>query len=579
MATSSQMSTSNGYIKYTISITQNSQNTTSNNSNVTVSVRFFRTNTGYETYGSGTVYCKINGTTYSATVTSSQKITNAGITLFSKTLDIAHNSDGTKTLTCSAWIDHSRVSSNEQSYSQALTTIPRQSSFGTISGTTIGGNCTVNINRNVNSYTHQLWYKVGNGSWIDVGSGIGTQKTFEIRKDQCNQITTSASGTMQLCLRTFNGQTAIGTDVYLNVTVSVPADAKPSCTVSVTDTSGLATKFGGYVQGFSKAQITVTPTRSYNSPIASYSISANGATYTTTPATTGGLTKVGNNAITAKVTDQRGRSGSATATINVLAYSIPSVLGSVIRCTEDGTEYMAGEYCKVTYSASLSSLGGKNSKKSFVIRYKPTNASKFTEEPLPMSGTSASGSYTFRAAGDTPYNVEIVLADQVTSVTAKTQLSTAISVFHFNATGKGLGIFHLSTKEQTVEVGYPLYCMETKLVYCAGDTANVRTTCAGLLTSNKTQICFSIPLSKPIAPSVKTVSVSCANLMVRAGTGGYLHSGDSMILMDVSVYITENGLYVVITKSDGYTDFENNISLSVYGTFTIEFEGGDTNGG
>ena len=102
MSTSGNMSTSNQYVKYTISINQNSQNISNNCSNVSVYVRFWRDNQGYTTYGSGTCYCKINGTTYSSTVSSSQKITDSGINLFSKTLDIYHNNDGTKTLTCSA---------------------------------------------------------------------------------------------------------------------------------------------------------------------------------------------------------------------------------------------------------------------------------------------------------------------------------------------------------------------------------------------------------------------------------------------------------------------------------------------
>ena len=82
MATSSAMKTSNQYVKYKITITQNSRDINNNKSNVTVSVRFYRTNTGYTTYGSGTVYCKINGTKYSAAVEPSQKITNSGIVLF-----------------------------------------------------------------------------------------------------------------------------------------------------------------------------------------------------------------------------------------------------------------------------------------------------------------------------------------------------------------------------------------------------------------------------------------------------------------------------------------------------------------
>ena len=102
MGTSSTFSTSNTHVKYNITVNQNSQNVSNNCSNVSVYVRFWRDNSGYTTYGSGTCYCKINGTTYSATVSPSQKITDSGINLFSKTLDIYHNNDGTKNLTCSA---------------------------------------------------------------------------------------------------------------------------------------------------------------------------------------------------------------------------------------------------------------------------------------------------------------------------------------------------------------------------------------------------------------------------------------------------------------------------------------------
>jgi hypothetical protein len=91
VGTSAAMSTSNSFVKYQITINQNSQNVPGNYSNITVSVNFCRTNSGYSTYGTGTCYCKINGSTYSASVTTSQKIKNSGITLFSKTLNIDHN--------------------------------------------------------------------------------------------------------------------------------------------------------------------------------------------------------------------------------------------------------------------------------------------------------------------------------------------------------------------------------------------------------------------------------------------------------------------------------------------------------
>ena len=196
MGTSGNMSTSNQYVKYTISINQNSQNVSNNYSNVTVTVRFFRTNSGYTTYGSGTCYCKINGTTYSSTGSPSQKITNSGINLFSKTLDIYHNNDGTKTLTCSAWISmDTPLSSSEQSYSQALSTIPRASKPTlSASSVTMGNSLTVYTNRASSSFTHSLYYQIGSGSWYTIGTGIGTSKSWTVPINLANSTPNSGSG-------------------------------------------------------------------------------------------------------------------------------------------------------------------------------------------------------------------------------------------------------------------------------------------------------------------------------------------------------------------------------------------------
>ena len=53
--TSGNLDTNNQYVKYTITITENSTSVENNTSNVTVKVKFFRTNSGYETYGTGKV--------------------------------------------------------------------------------------------------------------------------------------------------------------------------------------------------------------------------------------------------------------------------------------------------------------------------------------------------------------------------------------------------------------------------------------------------------------------------------------------------------------------------------------------
>ena len=207
MATSNAMNTSNDRVKYTISITQNSQSIQNNTSNVTVNVRFYRTNTGYTTYGTGTVYCKINGTTYSASVTPSQRITNAGIVLFSKNLNISHNTDGTKTLTCSAWINlDTPLTSSEQSYSQVLTTIPRYAKIVTF---TVGkiDETSLKVTWGCDAACDKIYYSLNGGGFIETGgypnfviNGLTANTTYSVkirvrRKD--SQLITDSSPYVQ----------------------------------------------------------------------------------------------------------------------------------------------------------------------------------------------------------------------------------------------------------------------------------------------------------------------------------------------------------------------------------------------
>lgn len=126
MAVSSNFTTSNDKVLYNITVTESNVNQAANTSDVTVQVKFWRTNTGYETYGAGTCYCTINGTEYTQAITSSQKITNAGIILFNKKVTIAHDSNGAKTIEVKAKINiPSVLSSNYQGFSVALATISK----------------------------------------------------------------------------------------------------------------------------------------------------------------------------------------------------------------------------------------------------------------------------------------------------------------------------------------------------------------------------------------------------------------------------------------------------------------------
>lgn len=465
MATSSYMSTTNRYVKYTISVSQNSQSISGNTSNVTVSVRFFRTNTGYTTYGTGTVYCKINGTTYSAGVTPDQKITNSGIVLFTKTLNISHNADGTKRLTCSAWISHNVIDSSEQSYSQTLSTIPRASSFGSVSGNTIGSSITFNINRASSSFTHEAWYGLSYQGWNGLGGGHATSVTFTPPMSLCSKLPDSTSGTLELCIRTKNGSATIGDDSYKNITVYVPSSVVPSVSFTVSDATGHYNTYGGYIQGVSKIKTVITGSGAYGSTIRSYYAKVDGKNYSGATTTSGVLTNSGTVSITAGVTDSRGREKTASKNITVLAYSKPKISSfEVKRCGADGSLNNGGSYLAIIFDSTVTSLNSKN-KATFVLKYKKTTDVNYTSVILTNFNNNYNikgGKYVFAADRSTSYDVELTVTDAFGSHTRKSSGSSVRKLISILNKGLGIAFGKVAEIDNAVEFG-----MNTKF---SGDT-------------------------------------------------------------------------------------------------------------
>lgn len=457
MGTSSEMSTSNQYIKYKITINQNWQSTSENYSNVTVTVNCYRTNTGYTSYGNGTVYCKIDGTTYTASVSTSQKITNSGIDLFSKTLNIYHNNDGTKTLTCSAWISHDVFSSGEQSYSQTLSTIPRASTISSISGNTLGSPITVNISRASSSFTHKVFYKRTDGQRFEVGSGVGTSHTFTPSINDSNLLPNATSGTAEITVDTYSGSTYIGYNAK-NITVYVPSSVVPTIgDITLTESvSGIAEKFGGFVQWKSKIKASINASGSYSSTIKSYSSKINGATYTSNSFTTGYLNSGGDCAVTVK--DSRGREASKTIGFSATAYWDPWIDNfSVSRCNADGTANDSGDCAKCVIKAGIAPVNDKNDK-SFTIQYKKQSESSYQTVILSNDNYTLETTQIFTDI-DTESEYEFVLnvSDYFTTSRLSRNISTAYTLMDFRNTGRGIAFGRVSTKDR-FEVNMDILC-------------------------------------------------------------------------------------------------------------------------
>lgn len=395
-----------------------------------------------------TLYVTIDGATV---YNKSDRVERKVGTIKTGTKTITHNSNGSRsfTITLGAAVYGTSVNC-KGSGTFSLNTIARASTLNVSNGT-LGIAQTITADRKSSNFTHTLTWTTGSSySGTIATKSTATSWSFTPPLELANVQTNFSVVAVLFTLTTYNGTTQVGTSGK-TVSMVIPNSVAPSCSVSVIDPTGYLDTYGGYIQNKSKMKITVTATPAYGSPIASYSIIANGSTYGDNPATTGVITTSGSNTIIGKATDERNRTGSTTTTINVLAYSSPKITFTMYRCDQDGTENMTGSYCKVSYKAVITSLSNKNSK-SIKLRYKKTSDTTYTFRTINMSSYTQEGSEIFSAEDGSSYNVQMQAIDSFETSTTTAELSTGFSIMHIAASGKGLAIGKISQADE-FEVG------------------------------------------------------------------------------------------------------------------------------
>lgn len=374
---------------------------------------------------------------------------------------LVHNADGSKSFTASAEAGIYTTAVNcTGSGSFTLDTIPRasQPSLVTWPETTndvgeFGEEFSIHMNRNSNAFTHTVRYAYGNRSGT-IATGVTTGTTWAVPLSFMDDIPNATSASGLIYVDTYNGSTKIGTK-YTGFTVKVPASVKPSCSLTLEDVTGVDDIYGSPVQGLSKIKITVKTTLAYSSPITSYVVKANGVTYSSATATTAALKAAGSSPVTVTVKDQRGRTGTASYTMNVLAYALPRLTElTVRRCNENGTENEQGEFVQAVFSAAVTSLNSKNTA-SYKLRYKKSTDSSFTEVALSNLAnkyTVSGASYIFAADSSNSYDVEVEVADRHGNTSRSTSASTAFTLINWGADGTSMGIGKVAEEANTVQI-------------------------------------------------------------------------------------------------------------------------------
>lgn len=316
-----------------------------------------------------------------------------------------------------------------------------------VSDGTLGTPLTLNLTRYNTNFTDTISYKCGTAGDTIISGSKSNTVTWDSTKGNTAalsaQNTKGMSVDVTFTVTTYSGSTVVGTDSK-TVKMSIPTTVVPSVALKVEDAAGYFATYGAYVQGFSKLKITATPTLAYSSPIEAYVITADGATYTTSPCTTPAVQGKGTLSITAKVTDARKQSNTATpVNITVLEYAKPAVTLSVLRCDANGNINGEGTYIKITMSAQIASLNGKNSA-SYTITYIDDTGTKQTISGM---GTSYTSSTPIACGASNTKDVSVVVTDKLGSTPQSATAPVAYTLMDYHSSGKGIAFGKVGTRE------------------------------------------------------------------------------------------------------------------------------------
>jgi microcystin-dependent protein len=434
-----------------LSVNQGSQSIAGNYSDDSWSLTLNCSNRqSYNNYNNVRWDVNINGSGYGGNFgfdfrNSSSKLIATGTTR------VAHNADGTKSISVSGSIGAtatSAISSGGVSGTYYQSTIARASN-STFSASTFdaGDPMTISTNRASTSFTHTLSYTFGAASGT-IGTDIGDSVVFTPTLSLLNEIPNSLSGVGEITTQTYSGATLIGT-TSRSFTLTVPSEIIPTIS-SISHSENVAqvdSLVGAYVEGITRLNVGIVGGGgAYGSTISSRRITVDEHTINAVSGVTGVISNSGNRTITAVVTDSRGRVGSQALSVNVLAYVPPSInlnTLSMRRAFVNGTLNEDGTYIKISFSAAVQSL--INSTEKNAIRYRIstrprgdtvwTVVQNTTPGGITVNGTPLIGTYAIDASWDV-----LLEAIDIFATTASTSTVATSAIFMHWDGGAGLGV-------------------------------------------------------------------------------------------------------------------------------------------
>lgn len=307
---------------------------------------------------------------------------------------VYHDDDGQATRTITIWsgstsgitYDGWHVGDLYTSFTETFTKIPRMSTIASVEGKrALGEELTINIERKVDNFTHQVWYKVWGSDWIDLGKNIGTSVKFTPSPENARLNVNVVSSTFDICVRTFDGESQIGRDEYSNGWyIGLPANTQPKLqTIELTDKAKATKDIVGkntFVQTFSEMVCQFQGMEgTYGSTIKNcyaevidqkMSITSNGATFQF-------FKNYGDFQVQAYVIDSRGlKSNVVTVPIKVLQYFAPMLSFEAVRGGGDQQTIVVRRTAKI---APLMVDGVQKNPMRLKFKVKPASDGYFTD--------------------------------------------------------------------------------------------------------------------------------------------------------------------------------------------------------
>lgn len=416
--------TSNGYVRLVLEVNETSTSIENNTSTVSWQLWLERASTwAFDLNNESLAEVQINGQSILSQYVSFDLRNSDWVRFGSGTMTIPHNDDGTKSISISALLTNVADMGDIGLFSGTvnLSTIPRASAIQSVSSTELGKPITVSINKKATAFRHQVWWSVNGSNWIDLGRNHDTSVQFTVPLDYANRITNSGTGTVDVCVRTLQGDTIIGRDVYLNGTsILVPKNIVPTLesVTAVERTAKIAEIIpkGNFVKDKSTIRLEAVGAKgAYGSTIVSTELTLGNlvvrASQGDFPANTSGTAIA-----TAKITDSRGRTATKSIQFNVIDYYAPKILAFLANRAGNGTN----KTIMSTVLANVSPLivnGSNINRYSLKIQYSEKNSNRWldavnlsNETIEVINRTIDSGAFY---ALDKPYNLRLVIQDRI----------------------------------------------------------------------------------------------------------------------------------------------------------------------